>query len=346
LSTFLFGRRIFLFCPVLALAGMTNNKIRWGIIGCGDVTEVKSGPAFNKVPNSELVAVMRRNAAKAEDYARRHNVGKWYSDAADLINDPEVNAIYVATPPLQHEDYTVQALKAGKPVYVEKPMAIDVAAAKRMVQAASETGVKLCVAHYRRQQPLFLKVKSLLAEGAIGEPRLVNLQCLQPHQAPMITKTEDAWRYNPAISGGGLFYDLAPHQLDLMLYYFGKPQQVSGVSLNASQLYNADDTTIGQVMFANEVLFNGAWCFTVSENRDSCEIIGTEGSLQFKIFEHRLLTLKKEDKEIRFSFDALQHVQQPMIQRVVNYFLGEEENPCSGEEGVAVMEMIGKMVER
>ena len=325
---------------------MTNNKIRWGIIGCGDVTEVKSGPAFNKVPNSELVAVMRRNAAKAEDYARRHHVEKWYGDAADLINDPDVNAIYVATPPLQHEDYAVQALKAGKPVYVEKPMAIDVAAAKRMVQAANETGVKLCVAHYRRQQPLFLKLKSLLAEGAVGQPRLVNLQCLQPHQAPMITKTEDAWRYNPAVSGGGLFYDLAPHQLDLMLYFFGEPQQVNGVSLNASQLYNADDITGGQVLFPNEVLFNGAWCFTVSENRDSCEIIGTEGSLHFRIFEHKLLTLKKESKEIRFSFDALQHVQQPMIEKVVAYFLGEGENPCSGEEGVTVMEMIEKMAEK
>ncbi|HET7898336.1 MAG TPA: Gfo/Idh/MocA family oxidoreductase, partial [Flavisolibacter sp.] len=131
---------------------MANQKIRWGIIGCGDVTEVKSGPAFSKVPNSELVAVMRRDAAKAEDYARRHKVGKWYSDATALINDPDVNAIYVATPPLQHEDYTIQALKAGKPVYVEKPMAIDAAAAKRMVQAANETGTKLSVAHYRRQQ--------------------------------------------------------------------------------------------------------------------------------------------------------------------------------------------------
>ena len=97
-------------------------KIKWGIIGCGDVTEVKSGPAFNKVKNSGLVAVMRRDAEKAEDYARRHTVPKWYSDANKLIHDPEVNAIYIATPPSSHEEYTMAAFDAGKPVYVEKPM--------------------------------------------------------------------------------------------------------------------------------------------------------------------------------------------------------------------------------
>src|SRR4051812_47809361 len=113
-------------------------KIKWGIIGCGDVTEIKSGPAFNKINNSELVAVMRRNADKAADYARRHGVPKWYSDAQELINDPGINAIYIATPPQSHEAYTVQSLQAGKPVYVEKPMATDSAAAARMLAMAKE----------------------------------------------------------------------------------------------------------------------------------------------------------------------------------------------------------------
>src|ERR1051326_4587202 len=104
-------------------------KIKWGIIGCGDVTEVKSGPAFNKVKSSELIAVMRRDAEKAKDYAGRHKVAKWYSDANDLINDPEVNAIYVATPPSSHEEYAMAAFAAGKPVYMEKPMSVNAASA-------------------------------------------------------------------------------------------------------------------------------------------------------------------------------------------------------------------------
>jgi len=97
--------------------------IHWGIIGCGDVTELKSGPAFQKVPGSKLVAVMRRNADLARDYAKRHGVARWYSDASELINDPQVDAVYVATPPDSHALYAIQAMKAGKPVYVEKPMA-------------------------------------------------------------------------------------------------------------------------------------------------------------------------------------------------------------------------------
>ena len=322
---------------------MAHKIIQWGIIGCGDVTEVKSGPAFSKVPDSKLVAVMRRNAEKAADYARRHGVERWHSDAESLINDPGVNAVYIATPPLYHKDYTLQALKAGKPVYVEKPMSMNATEAKHMAEAAEATGVKLCVAHYRRQQPLFLKVKSLLAEGAIGVPRVVNLQCFQPHQDRMITQTEDAWRYNPAISGGGLFHDLAPHQLDLMLYFFGRPEKVAGFSVNASRLYNANDTTCGQVLFPDDVLFNGAWCFTAPQKRDHCEIIGSEGSLQFSIFDHRLLVLKKGDSERQFFFEPLPHVQGPMIAQVVNYFLDRAENPCPAEDGVDVMQMMDTM---
>src|SRR5258708_7472019 len=143
----------------------TNDRaIRWGIIGCGDVTEVKSGPAFNKVPGSSLVAVMRRDAAKAKDYAERHGVPKWYADAAQLINDPDINAIYVATPPGYHEAYTIAALQAGQPVYVEKPMSIDTASCLRMQAVAEATQVKLSVAHYRRALPMFLTIKHLLAD--------------------------------------------------------------------------------------------------------------------------------------------------------------------------------------
>ncbi|MEJ7912481.1 MAG: Gfo/Idh/MocA family oxidoreductase, partial [Chitinophagaceae bacterium] len=249
--------------------------IQWGIIGCGNVTEVKSGPAFSKVPNSKLVAVMRRNAAKSKDYAQRHGIEKWYSDATALINDPDVHAIYIATPPSSHEAYAIEALHAGKPVYVEKPMAVNVVAAQHMAAAAESTGVKLSVAHYRREQPLFLKIKSLLDEGAIGEVRLVNLQFFQPHQSAMIAQTEDPWRLDPAVSGGGLFHDLAPHQLDLMCYFFGSALQASGISFNAARLYGADDTVSGQILFNNSLLFNGTWCFTSSQKRDHCEIIGT-----------------------------------------------------------------------
>jgi len=150
-------------------------EIKWGIIGCGAVTEVKSGPAFNKVKNSSLVAVMRRNGEKARDYAKRHQVPKWYDDATRLINDKDVNAIYIATPPSSHEAYAMAAMQAGKPVYVEKPMTINSSSAIRMVEAANNTGIKMCIAHYRRGQPYFNKIKQLIDDKIIGELRFATL---------------------------------------------------------------------------------------------------------------------------------------------------------------------------
>jgi predicted dehydrogenase len=205
-------------------------KINWGIIGCGDVTEIKSGPAFNKVNNSSLVAVMRRDGAKAKDYAERHQVPKWYDDATLLINDPDVNAIYIATPPSSHEAYTIAAIEAGKPVYVEKPMTINCETALNMARYADSKNVKLSVAHYRRAQPLFKKVKQLLEENAIGNILFVRLDFFkQPLTEVELLQPKTAWRIDPKVSGGGLFHDLAPHQLDLMYYFFGPVKKVAGI---------------------------------------------------------------------------------------------------------------------
>lgn len=329
---------------------MTASKtIQWGIIGCGDVTEIKSGPAFNKVPGSRLVAVMRRNGEKAKDYAQRHGVPKWYDNAADLINDPEVNAIYVATPPLQHEAYTIAALEAGKPVYVEKPMALNKAAAQRMADAAARTNVRLSVAHYRREQPLFKKIKALIDSKAIGEIRLVDLKLLQPHLSKNIAQTEVNWRIDPSVSGGGLFYDLAPHQLDLMVYFFGTALESRGISINTGGHYEADDTTAGSILFENNVLFHGVWSFAVApeEAKDQCEIIGSKGKISFSVFEQKPLLLFVDNKKEEIVFDPLPHVQQPMIASVVNFFSGhQEQNPCSADEGVMVMSLMEAFTKR
>ena len=322
--------------------------LNWGIIGCGDVTEVKSGPAFNKVNGSKLVAVMRRNAEKARDYASRHRVPKWYADADELINDDEVNAIYIATPPLHHEAYTLRALAAGKPVYVEKPMAMNAGEAARMKEASERSGTLLSVAHYRREQPLFREVKRLLLEQAIGELRLVKLTLFQPHQSKLITQTDDNWRVNEAVAGGGLFHDLAPHQLDLMLHFLGDPVVVKGTSLNAGGYYGVPDTVAAHIQFNNHLLLSGTWSFVVNEaaRADRCDIIGENGTISFAVFEHQQLTVTINGKTTVTEFGKLEHVQQPMIARVVDYFSGKGPNPCSAEDGVKVMEMIDRITAR
>jgi predicted dehydrogenase len=321
-------------------------NINWGIIGCGDVTELKSGPAFNKVKNSSLVAVMRRDADKAKDYAKRHNVPRWYTDASQLINDPEVNAIYIATPPSSHEQYTIAALAAGKPVYVEKPMTVSYEAAINMVAAANQYQGKLVVAHYRREQPFFKKIKQLLADKVIGDTRFARLEFYQKAlSAEELMDTKNTWRVDTSIAGGGLFHDLAPHQLDLMYYFFGDAGKVTGMATNQAGLYNADDIVTGSILFKTGVVFSGLWSFAVApgQEKDYCEITGAHGKISFSVFgDYTIHVITGEDEQL-FTFDALQHVQQPMIEKVVDYFLGEAENPCSGNEGKVVMKWMGEM---
>jgi predicted dehydrogenase len=319
------------------------SEIRWGIIGCGAVTEVKSGPAFNKVPNSSLVAVMRRDAAKAEDYARRHNVPQWYSDADQILNHPDINAVYVATPPSSHEDYVKRVIDSGKHVYVEKPMSLDYASAKRMADYAAEKNIKLCVAHYRRQQPVFLKIKELLASGLIGQPLTAELRFYKRSlSSEDLARPGVAWRVDNNISGGGLFHDLAPHQLDLAYYFFGDVVSAEGVSYNQANLYAADDTVTGNIRFKNGVLFNGIWSFNSAtmHETDMFVIFGSKGKLSFPVFGEPVITLENEEGTNVYNFEKPEHVQQYLIKAIVQYYLDMDENPCSGADGAEVMRLI------
>ena len=335
---------------IVSMDSISHLKIiNWGIIGCGDVTEIKSGPAFNKVNNSAFVAVMRRDAAKAKDYALRHNIPRWYKDAAELINDPEVNAVYIATPPSSHEALSIAAMNAGKHVYVEKPMALNYAAACNMAKTANEKNVKLVVAHYRRAQPFFNKIKQLITDKAIGEIRFARMEFYRPgYSKSDLAMPGKAWRVDPTISGGGIFHDLAPHQLDLMVYFFGPVKKVSGMAVNQAGMYTADDMVSGTILFENNIIFNGTWCFNAAPDlsTDLCEIIGSEGKISFSVFNNITFTVKTEEGSSVYSFDAFQHVQQPMIQRTVHYFLGEGPNPCSGVEGAEVMRLIDTIVKK
>ncbi len=317
-------------------------KVSWGILGCGDVTEIKSGPAFNKIEHSHIEAVMRRNAEKAADYSKRHHIGKWYQDANELINDDLINCIYIATPPDSHKDYTLQALNAGKNVYVEKPVALNSAQCKALIEAEKKSQNKVTVAHYRRAQPFFKKIKELIDQAEIGEVRFIDLKLFQKPDSENIAKTEENWRVNRKISGGGLFFDLAPHQLDILIYIFGKPVTYHGFSKNQSKQFEVPDITAGQIVFKNDIIFNGVWCFNSHPNHEieQCEIIGSEGKIIFSFFNNRLALIKNGETQC-FAFPPLAHVQQPMIEKTVKYFLDEAgENPCSLEDALLSLEVI------
>lgn len=321
-----------------------NGTVNWGIIGCGDVCEVKSGPAFNKVPNSKLVAVMRRDAEKAKDYAQRHGVSKFYSDAAELIKDDEVNAIYIATPPSSHETYTELSLKAGKPVYVEKPVTMNAESCIRMMKMEKEFNNRVSVAHYRRGLPLFNSIKKLVEENAIGKIRLIQLKTLQPATSKIINQKSDYWRINPEISGGGLFHDLSPHQLDILYWIFGAPLEVSIKTVNQAKQYNAPDLTMVQAAYPNDIYLNGIWSFNVAESatRESCELIGDKGMIRFSFFRISSIELITEKGTEILEKEYPVNIQKPHIENVVKFFRGEGENPCSLTDALVIMKMLDR----
>lgn len=309
--------------------------IKWGIIGVGDVTEKKSGPAFQKAKGSELVAVMRRTGHLAEDYAKRHSVPKWFDDAEKLINNPEVDAIYIATPPDSHEQYTLMAAAAGKPVYVEKPMARNFAECQRMVKACEEASVPLFVAYYRRALPNFLKIKELISERAIGDVQFID--CKVHKTINSKEDNPDNWRVNPKVSGGGYFHDLASHQFDFFDFLFGPVVKASGFAKNHAGLYLAEDTTVGAFEFENGVTGTGSWCFAVSAESEveKTVIYGSKGRIEFDFFgKYEVSVFTDRQEAQKLTFDMPQHIQQPLVQTVVDELNGEPVKcPSTGASG-------------
>jgi predicted dehydrogenase len=303
--------------------------IRWGIIGCGDVTEVKSGPAFQKAPNSKLVAVMRRNGQLAEDYARRHGVPRWYDDGQALIADPEVDAVYVATPPYAHKAYTLMSAQAGKPVYVEKPMAMNFAECQEMIAACQAAGVPLLVAYYRRALARFLKIKQLVDEGAIGDPRAVAITLYQKHRP--LDPDHPAWRFDPAIGGGGKFVDLGCHILDFLDYVLGPIRSAQGVAANQGNYYPAEDMVTASFEFESGAHGVGLWFFTSYYDFDQTEIIGPKGKVSFSSFDAKPVVLITGEGITQFPIPFPEHVQQPLIQSVVDHINGSGACPSTGE---------------
>ncbi|PCJ98349.1 MAG: oxidoreductase [Flavobacteriaceae bacterium] len=331
-----------------------NKEVRWGIIGVGDVCEVKSGPSLQLASNSKLVAVMRRNAEKAKSFAERHKVPKWYDDADALINDPEVDAIYIATPPSSHEEYTLKAAAAGKPVYVEKPMARTHEECLSMVNACKEAKVPLYVAFYRRALPNILKVKEIIETGLIGDIRFVNIKLHKPLSPNIVGASDDPdnWRISPDVAGGGYFYDLASHQLDVMDFILGPITEAHGYATNQAGAYPAEDLTVGSFRFENGVLGHGVWAFNTGDVSDEelTTIVGSKGEVSFPFFGDNHVTLKVDGQaEEVFQFQLSKHIQQGLIQTIVDELLGKGECPSTGVSGTRtnwVMQQLCKRIDQ
>jgi predicted dehydrogenase len=320
------------------------NRVRWGIIGCGDVTELKSGPAFNKVPGFSLDMVMRRDAAKAEDYARRHGVPRWTSDADALINDPAIDAIYVATPPSSHLPYALKIAAAGKPAYVEKPMAMNRAECETMADAFEQAGLPLFVAYYRRSLPRFEQVRQWIEGGRIGAPRHIHWGLSRPAYKNGRETDPDNWRVDPAIAGAGYFADLACHGLDLFMHHLGDIAEATGVAANQQKLYAAEDSVAASWRFESGVTGTGFWNFASHTATDDVVLHGEKGRIEFSVFGDVPLKLVTEAGEESLAVAHPVNIQHPHIENIRRHLAGEARHPALGREAAKVSAVMDKIL--
>ncbi len=313
--------------------------IKWGFIGCGEVTEKKSGPAFSEVEGSQVEAVMSRTELHARTYAIQHGIPKWYTDAQELIDNADVNAVYVATPPSSHATYAIMAMKAGKPVYVEKPLASNYEDCSRINRVSEQTGVPCFVAYYRRYLPYFQRVKDIVNSGVIGKVLNVEVRfAVPPRELDYAHPDKLPWRLQPDIAGGGYFYDLAPHQLDLLQDMFGVILDAHGIHANRGGLYQPEDSVSACFTFENGLPGSGSWCFVAHESaRNDCiELIGDKGSLTFSVFDYAPIKLHTSQGTESIVVENPPYVQFPLIKKVIEHLQGLDVCTCTSVSATPV----------
>lgn len=246
--------------------------LNWIVIGIGDIAARRVIPAIQAEPRSRLYGLVTRDPAKAAPY----KVRVW-ADLSEALSDAEVDAVYVATPVFLHAPQTIQSLRAGKCVLCEKPMAMNEAEARSMVQAAEESRRTFGVAYYRRAYPKLRRAKQLLDAGAIGKPVFAELTC---HEWRDAEGSHRSWLVDPAKAGGGPLYDIASHRIDVLNFLFGEPQRAVGYLSNAVHHYPVEDNATVMIDYAGGVrgMVDVRWHSKVK--RDECRIRGTEGEME------------------------------------------------------------------
>ncbi len=301
--------------------------IRWGILGCGDVCEVKSGPGFQQADGSVLTMVMRRTPLMAEDFATRHGVPNWTGCPDTLIEDEDVDAVYIATPPGTHCEYALKVAAAGKPCYVEKPMARSGAECDQMVKAFADANLPLFVAYYRRALPRFLKAKELIDNGSLGEITNVSYQ----YEGVADPDRHPGWRVDAEQAGAGLFLDLGSHTLDILDFLLGPLQHPTGEATNRSGLYDVEDHVELKCRLSSGSTLSASWNFAGSEHKDVITITGEKAKLQLSTFGNEPVVFNPHDGEVdSFDLPNPTHIQQPLIQTIIDDLTGQGTCPSTG----------------
>ncbi len=318
--------------------------VRWGMIGCGSVAERKSGPAFYKAPGSALVAVMGRRREAVQDYAARHGIERFYTDVESLIADPEVDAVYIATPPDSHHAYSLLVAAAGKHCCVEKPMALNVRQSQQMQQVFANAGLHLFVSYYRRSLPRFQQVRQWLQEGRIGEVRHLTWT-LTKAPSPADQSGSANWRTDPKVAGGGYFVDLASHGLDLFQYLLGDIVEVAGFTARQAGLYAAEDAVSASWRFAGGALGMSCWNFVADRREDRVELIGSQGRISFSVFDEHPVQLQTNET-LSLHIDHPEHIQWHHVLGMNAHIRGDSLHPATADQALKTDWVMDQILKR
>jgi predicted dehydrogenase len=309
--------------------------VRWGLVGCGDISEKRVAPALRDVTGSRLVAVARAQAQKAADFAARHGASRSYADWRELVRDEELDAVYVATPVRLHAEQAVAAAEAGKHVLCEKPMALDPASCERMIGAARAHGVRLGVAYYRHHYPLVRRLRALLDSGEIGRPVLAGVQAFEPFDAPV--GHPRAWLLRRSESGGGPMADFGCHRVEVLLDLLGPLAEAHGISTRARfREREVEDTCIATLRFESSAAAVVTVTHAARERRDTLEIFGTRGSAHVAVLNAGVVRIVTASGEREESHPPHANLHQPLVEDFVAAVREGREPTVTGAVGLEV----------
>jgi predicted dehydrogenase len=315
-----------------------TRRVGWGLVGCGDIARKRVAPALRDLDNCELVAVSRADAARAESFASEFGAKRWHADWHELLRDPEVEAVYVATPVHLHAEQAVAAAETGRHVLCEKPMALSVAECERMNAAAEANGVRLGVAYYRRFYPAVERLREILESGEIGVPVVAQVNAFERFDpAPGHPRS---WLLDKQLSGGGPMFDFGCHRVEVLVNLFGDVAAVKGLASNVLFERVVEDTACALLRFERGTQGVISVTHAAREPRDTLEVFGSEGSVRVDVLNEGRLRVRTVDGERVESHPPHANLHQPLIDDFARAVVEGSPPHVDGQLGKKVSEIL------
>jgi predicted dehydrogenase len=318
----------------------SSNTLRWGLIGCGDIARRRVAPALRDLDNCRLINVTREKIDQLEAFAREFGAEKWVADWHELVADPDIDAVYIATPVYLHHKMTLEAAARGKHVLCEKPMAMTESECKAMILACESQGVRLGIAYYRHFYPTVRRTHAIIREGVIGDVKIVQMNAFSPFDRK--PGEPRYWLLEKGKSGGGPMMDFGCHRIEVMLDLLGPVTDVHAEISNLRFQREVEDTAIAHLVFSNGVRGLLTVTHVVAEGQDTLDVYGTKGSVHIPVLNQGKLILRTERDTVE-QLPLHENLHIPFIKDFTLAVLQDRPPGVPGETGLEVNNILTKI---